>query len=210
VTAAVRRAKRGACRRWVSSHELARLALRRRKKKKGTVNRFAEVRGGRRAASQVSGYDTNPCRLAVRRRHKGTRNKFQLNRTVMDASGHNAIEINEWSTFRAEFGKLYRLHRADRRAGVVNHVYDCRSSLQGVGFLLRGSYLSKIVRVAAPQKRRGSHRRIDYVGPNGNRWLLALDPDGGRVFVRHEPIFRLVGKWPTLRSEPFLLQPAAD
>jgi hypothetical protein len=37
----------------------------------------------------------------------------------MDASGRNAIEVNEWSTLGAEFGKLCRLHLADR--GVVNH-----------------------------------------------------------------------------------------
>jgi hypothetical protein len=26
-----------------------------------------------------------------------------------------------------------------------------------------------------------------YVSANGDRWLLAVDPDNGRVFVRHEP-----------------------
>ena len=26
-----------------------------------------------------------------------------------------------------------------------------------------------------------------YRSPNGDRWLLARDPDSGRVFVRHEP-----------------------
>ena len=26
-----------------------------------------------------------------------------------------------------------------------------------------------------------------YRSPNGDRWLLARDPDIGRVFVRHEP-----------------------
>jgi hypothetical protein len=25
-----------------------------------------------------------------------------------------------------------------------------------------------------------------YVSPNGDRWLLAVDPDSGWVFVRHE------------------------
>jgi hypothetical protein len=29
--------------------------------------------------------------------------------------------------------------------------------------------------------------RAIYVSPNGDRWLLAVDPDSGRVFVRHEP-----------------------
>jgi hypothetical protein len=45
--------------------------------------------------------------------------QFELNRAVMDASGHNAIEINEWSTLGAQFGKLCRLHRAD--CGIVYH-----------------------------------------------------------------------------------------
>jgi hypothetical protein len=117
------------------AYKLARLALCRRKKKKGTVNRFAKVRGGRRAASQVPSYDMNSRRLAVRCRHKGTRSEFELDRTVMDASGHHAIEINEWSTFGAELGKFYRLDRADQGAGVINHVYDCRSSFLGVGLL---------------------------------------------------------------------------
>ena len=26
-----------------------------------------------------------------------------------------------------------------------------------------------------------------YRSPNGDRWLLARDPETGRVFVRHEP-----------------------
>jgi hypothetical protein len=26
-----------------------------------------------------------------------------------------------------------------------------------------------------------------YLSPNGDRWLLARDPDTGRVFVRHAP-----------------------
>jgi hypothetical protein len=29
--------------------------------------------------------------------------------------------------------------------------------------------------------------RAIYVSPNGDRWLLAVDADSGRVFVRHEP-----------------------
>jgi len=67
----------------------------------------------------VCGYDLHTCHLAVRCGHKGMCSQFELNRAVMDASGHNAIEINEWSTLGAEFGKLCRLHRAD--SGIVNH-----------------------------------------------------------------------------------------
>lgn len=29
--------------------------------------------------------------------------------------------------------------------------------------------------------------RILYNSPNGDRWLLCLDPESERVFVRHEP-----------------------
>jgi hypothetical protein len=29
--------------------------------------------------------------------------------------------------------------------------------------------------------------RAIYLSANGDRWLLACDPDSGRVFVRHEP-----------------------
>jgi hypothetical protein len=30
-------------------------------------------------------------------------------------------------------------------------------------------------------------REIYRSAPNGDRWLLARDPDTGRVFIRHEP-----------------------
>jgi hypothetical protein len=30
-------------------------------------------------------------------------------------------------------------------------------------------------------------REIYRSAPNGDRWLLACDPESGRVFVRHEP-----------------------
>jgi hypothetical protein len=30
-------------------------------------------------------------------------------------------------------------------------------------------------------------REIYRSAPNGDRWLLARDPDSGRVFVRHDP-----------------------
>ena len=33
-----------------------------------------------------------------------------------------------------------------------------------------------------------------YVSDNGDRWLLAFDPDSGRVFVRHEPNLPLGGQ----------------
>jgi hypothetical protein len=42
-----------------------------------------------------------------------------------------------------------------------------------------------------------------YRSPNGDRWLLARDPDIGRVFVRHEPNLPSVDRSSTLRSEPF-------
>src|SRR5439155_18352010 len=42
-----------------------------------------------------------------------------------------------------------------------------------------------------------------YRSPNGDRWLLARDPDTGRPFVMHEPnLPPRVAKSPILRSEP--------
>ena len=76
----------------------------------------------------MCGYDLHTCHLAVRCGHKGMCSQFELNRAVMDASGHNAIEINEWSTLGAEFGKLCRLHRAD--CGIVNHGMTSAGSRQ--------------------------------------------------------------------------------
>jgi len=46
--------------------------------------------------------------------------------------------------------------------------------------------------------------------PRGDRWLLARDPDTGRAFVRHEPIFAPVDRSRTLRSEPFSSRLATD
>jgi hypothetical protein len=43
-----------------------------------------------------------------------------------------------------------------------------------------------------------------YHSANGDRWLLALDSDTDRVFVRHEPNLQ-VAKSPILRSEPCLI-----
>jgi hypothetical protein len=39
---------------------------------------------------------------------------------MMDACGHDAIEVNEWGSFRAKLGKLLR--RAGWRTGIVNHL----------------------------------------------------------------------------------------
>src|SRR5262245_65589110 len=100
----------------------------------------------------------NSCRFAVRRRHKCTCSEFELNHTVMDASSHNAIEINEWSAFRASFGELYGLHGTDRRAGVVNHVYDCRSSFLGVCFFF-GVRISQGY-CEGPRHKRSEERRV--------------------------------------------------
>jgi hypothetical protein len=49
-----------------------------------------------------------------------------------------------------------------------------------------------------------------YRSANGDRWLLARDPDTGRVFVRHEPNLPSGGRSPTLRSEPFSSRLAKD
>ena len=49
-----------------------------------------------------------------------------------------------------------------------------------------------------------------YRSSNGDRWLLARDPETGRVFVRHEPNLPQVDRSRTLRSEPFSSPLATD
>jgi len=50
-----------------------------------------------------------------------------------------------------------------------------------------------------------------YRSSNGDRWLLARDPETGRVFVRHEPNLPSGGLVAdTLRSEPFSSRLATD
>src|SRR6516165_6246763 len=46
-----------------------------------------------------------------------------------------------------------------------------------------------------------------YRSANGDRWLLASDPDTGRVFVRHEPNLPSGGQVAELRLEPFSSRP---
>jgi hypothetical protein len=43
-----------------------------------------------------------------------------------------------------------------------------------------------------------------YHSDNGDRWLLALDSDTGRVFVRHEPNLPSGGQVAVSRLELFL------
>jgi hypothetical protein len=47
--------------------------------------------------------------------------------------------------------------------------------------------------------------RLIYVSPNGDRWLLAVDPDSGRVFVRHEPNLPSGGQVADIEIEAFLI-----
>jgi hypothetical protein len=77
------------------------LALRGSKKKEGTINRFAKFYGSRRATSQVARYHMNRVHLTGPRWYDGTGSEFDANDTVCDAGGQDAIEIDEWSTFRA-------------------------------------------------------------------------------------------------------------
>jgi hypothetical protein len=49
-----------------------------------------------------------------------------------------------------------------------------------------------------------------YRSSNGDRWLLARDPETGRVFVRHEPNLPSGGQSRTLRSERFSSRLATD
>jgi hypothetical protein len=44
-----------------------------------------------------------------------------------------------------------------------------------------------------------------YVSDNGDRWLLALDPDSGRVFVRHEPNLPSGGQVADIEIGAFLI-----
>src|SRR5262245_47177809 len=89
----------------------------------------------------------NRCCLAVWCRHKRARSEFELNHCLMDASGHNAIEIHERSTLPAELGKLLR--RGRWRIGVVNHL----SAFFALGFII-GLASPRIVRATTPRKRR--------------------------------------------------------
>jgi hypothetical protein len=47
--------------------------------------------------------------------------------------------------------------------------------------------------------------RLIYVSPNGDRWLLAVDPDSGRVFVRHAPNVPSGGQVANIEIEAFLI-----
>jgi hypothetical protein len=44
-----------------------------------------------------------------------------------------------------------------------------------------------------------------YRSPNGDRWLLARDPDIGRVFVRHEPNLPSGGQVADIEIGAFLI-----
>ena len=44
-----------------------------------------------------------------------------------------------------------------------------------------------------------------YRSPNGDRWLLARDPDFGRVFVRHEPNLPSGGQVADIEIGAFLI-----
>jgi hypothetical protein len=44
-----------------------------------------------------------------------------------------------------------------------------------------------------------------YVSPNGDRWLLAVDPDSGGVFERHEANLPSGGQVADIEIEAFLI-----
>ena len=48
-------------------------------------------------------------------------------------------------------------------------------------------------------------REIYRSAPNGDRWLLAHDPDAGRVFVRHEPNLPSGGQVADIEIGAFLI-----
>ncbi len=47
-----------------------------------------------------------------------------------------------------------------------------------------------------------------YSSPNGDRWLLARDPDSGHVFVQHQPNLASGGKPSEVEIGAFLLKGA--
>jgi hypothetical protein len=52
-----------------------------------------------------------------------------------------------------------------------------------------------------------SHRtRALYNSPNGDKWLLAREPESGRVFVRHVPNVRSGGKTTDIEIGAFLCE----
>jgi hypothetical protein len=77
----------------------------------------------------VCRYDTNRFRLTVRRRNGGAGAEFEANITLVDASGYDLIEIDEWSTLRAGLGNLDSLNLLNWRAGVIDHANDCECPL---------------------------------------------------------------------------------
>ena len=48
-------------------------------------------------------------------------------------------------------------------------------------------------------------REIYRSAPNGDRWLLARDPDSSRVFVRHEPNLSSGGQVTDIEIGAFLI-----
>ena len=44
-----------------------------------------------------------------------------------------------------------------------------------------------------------------YISANGDRWLLAVEPDSGRVFVRHEPNLPSGGRVADIEIGAFLI-----
>jgi len=48
-------------------------------------------------------------------------------------------------------------------------------------------------------------REIYRSAPNGDRWLLACDPDSDRVFVRHEPNLSSGGQVAEIEIGAFLI-----
>jgi hypothetical protein len=48
-------------------------------------------------------------------------------------------------------------------------------------------------------------REIYRSAPNGDRWLLACDPETGRVFVRHEPNLSSGGQVADIEIGAFLI-----
>jgi hypothetical protein len=67
----------------------------------------------------------NRFRLTIRRRNGCAGAEFEANITLVDASGQDLIETDEWSTLRAGVRNLSNLNLLSWRVGVLTVVNDC-------------------------------------------------------------------------------------
>src|SRR5262249_31182803 len=116
-----------------------------------------------------------------------------------------------------------RISKMARKRGMAHHVCTkaalarLRShSIHSVsarnrhGSTARIDHLTLLISSSRPkgdsmQPFRAVRTREIYRSPNGDRWLLARDPDIGRVFVRHEPNLPSGGQVADIEIGAFLI-----